>query len=121
MTKENEFTLQELELIAAQMPLISKNSDLIQKIKAKIIDMQPKTIRIGEFDVPEPIRKFPTDGTQVFVVYLSGEPEYTEHTWIGASSRNKLKLYRGLIHATPEAAVLHSRALISLTKSESLP
>lgn len=121
MTKENDFTLQELELIATQLPLISKNSDLMQKINAKIKDMQPKTIRIGEFDVPEPLRECPKDGTRVFVVYLSGEPECIELTWIGASSQNLLKLRRGLLHTTQDAAISHSRALLSITERCVLP
>lgn len=120
MTKENDFTLQELELIASRLQLIPE-SDLMQKIEAKIKDMQPKTIRIGEFDVPEPLRECPTDGTQVFVVYLSGEPECVEFTWIGASSRDRVKLHRGLLHKTRDDAVLHARALISLTESCVLP
>lgn len=121
MTKENDFTLQELELIAAQLPLIPRNSAVMQKINAKIKDMQPKTIRIGEFDVPEPLRECPKDGVSVFVVFLSGEPECVELTWIGASSQNMLKLHRGLLHKTRDDAVLHARALISLTESCVLP
>jgi len=111
MAKENDFTRQELELIAAQLPLIPRNSAV----------MQPKTIRIGEFDVPEPLRECPKDGVSVFVVFLSGEPECVELTWIGASSQNMLKLHRGLLHKTRDDAVLHARALISLTESCVLP
>jgi len=121
MTKENDFTLQELEQIAAQIPLIERNSELLKKVNTMVGNLSPKTIRIGEFDVPEPLRECPTDGTQVFVVYLSGEPECAEFTWIGASSRGRTNLQRGLLHTTREAAILHSKALISLTECCVLP
>ena len=117
MTKENDFTLQELELIATQMPLISKNSDLMQKIEAKIRDMQPNTIRIGGFDVTEPLREVPSDGTKVFSPHLVNDEGYFAFTWAFDYVDVRI-LQRGLVHTTAEAAILHTKALISLTETK---
>lgn len=117
MTKENDFTLQELELIAMQMPLIPKNSDLMQKINVKIKDMQPKTIRIGEFDVPEPLRESPAVGTAVFTPNLVNNDGYLIFNWDSDFTDNRM-LCRGLIHKTKESAIIHSKALISLTETK---
>lgn len=117
MTKENDFTLQELELIATQMPLISKNSDLMQKINAKIKNMTPRTIRIGEFDVPEPLREAPSDGTYLFVV--DATTTSCAETWKWSSDGvDKMLLKRGLLHTTRDDATIHSKALISLTETK---
>ena len=115
MTKENEFTLQELELIATQMPLVSKNSDIVQKINAKIESLRSKTIRIGLFDVPEPLREAPEVGTRVFTPNLVNDDGYTDFNWDSDYTDNRM-LCRGLIHKTKESAILHSSALSSLTE-----
>jgi len=118
MNKENDFTLQELELIATQMPLISKNSDLMQKIRAKIKDMTPRTIRIGEFDVPEPLREAPEGCCEtLFIVNPTREDGFAPIIWDG-DSQDKLWLSRGLLHKTRDAASAHAKALLSLTKTK---
>ncbi len=118
MTKENDFTLQELELIVTQMPLISKNSDIMQKIKAKIRDMQPKTIRIGEFDVPEPLRDWPSVGTVIYVTCIDlADKKYRCWVWLG-DDIDKRMFKQGHVHLTKEAAELHTKALISLTETK---
>lgn len=117
MNKENDFTLQELELIATQMPLISKNSYLMQKINAKIKNMTPRTIRIGEFDVPEPLRESPDERTKLFVPDLTFSCGYGTWTWCGETN-DTVMLKRGIFHTTPESASIHSKALISLTETK---
>ncbi len=118
MTKENDFTLQELELIATQMPLISKNSDLMQKINAKIKNMTPRTIRIGEFDVPEPLRVAPDIGTAIFIPYMAERgKEYTYWIWSG-DDMDVFKLKQGHVHLSKDAAILHTKALLSFTEKE---
>lgn len=117
MTKENDFTLQELELIATQMPLISKNSDLMQKIRAKIKDMTPRTIRIGEFDVPEPLREVPSDGTPLFFADPTITSCAANWTWDSRLVDESL-LHRGLLHTTIDDAIIHAKALISLTETK---
>lgn len=76
----------------------------------------PKTIRIGEYDVPEPVREPLEDGKE----YWGVDPTATElawsYKWNNAGFCN-LMLRRGLIHLTKEAAVIHAKALLSLTKA----
>lgn len=119
MTKENDFTLQELELIATQMPLIAKNSDLMQKINAKIKNRTPRIIRIGEFDVPEPLREPPNAGTTIFVADPTVTSRYAHLTWTSYPvAEMLLLLQRGLLHTTRDDAIIHTTALVSLTETK---
>ena len=74
---------------------------------------KPRTIRIGEFDVPEPLREAPVYRAQVFYPRV----DMTEHAgcfeWSGISCF--VMLERGVCHLTREAAELHAKALISLS------
>ena len=74
-----------------------------------------KTIRIGEFDVPEPLRHAPALGTEVYwpIVHLEGL--YNGNNWQSEGWQKNL-LLKGMLHLTVEAAELHAKALISLTK-----
>ena len=76
----------------------------------------PKTIRIGEYDVPEPVREPLEDDKE----YWGVDPTATElawsYKWNNALFCN-LMFRRGLIHLTKEAAVIHAKALLSLTKA----
>jgi hypothetical protein len=74
---------------------------------------KPKTININGFEVPEPMREAPKQGTEYCIPYLLGQPE--THCWYG-SSIDKSLLKAGLVHATYEAADLHSKALRSFTE-----
>ena len=76
----------------------------------------PKTIRIGEYDVPEPVRETLEDYQEYWGVDTMAEELAWKYTWHNALFCN-LKLRRGLIHLTKEAAVIHAKALISLTKA----
>lgn len=76
----------------------------------------PKTIRIGKYDVPEPVRE-PLECGQVYFIPDLVELRFVqEFSWQGHVS-DKLFLRCGLIHLTKEAAVIHAKALISLTKA----
>lgn len=77
---------------------------------------KPKTVRIGEFDVPPPMREAPPVGTVVFVVTLMSLCAHAGFLWTD-SEINKRSLKRGLLHRTHEAADLHAKALISLTEA----
>lgn len=73
--------------------------------------IKPKTIRIGEIDVPEPVRVALKRGDIYFVAQLTPIRISEEFSW-GDDSTDKRFLSRGLIHLTREAAELHARALI---------
>jgi len=71
---------------------------------------KPKTIRIGEMEVPEPMRVAPAVGTHYWIVSVSEEFSYWS-TWAGDKS-DFYCLERGLCQSTKEAAELHRKALI---------
>ena len=74
--------------------------------------IKPRTIRIGEYDVPEPMREAPEVGSIVFLFNMVGDTKATR--WDG-DDVDKRMLNSGICHSTPEAAELHAKALISLT------
>lgn len=72
-----------------------------------------KTIRIGEYDVPEPLRVAPVWKTPYF--FPSIVNRVSSYTFANDSLDNFI-LDSGMMHLTHEAAELHVKALISLTK-----
>lgn len=75
-----------------------------------------KFIEINGFKVPEPLRVEPKIGTFVYYVGTYDDADCTSALkWRGCDGDKRL-LQRGLIHATQEAARLHSEALLSFTK-----
>ena len=76
----------------------------------------PKTIRIGEYDVPEPVREPLEDDKEYWGVDPMAEQLAWKYKWDNALFCN-LMFRRGLIHLTKEAAVIHAKALLSLTKA----
>ena len=75
-----------------------------------------KTIRIGEYDVPEPVREPLEDDKEYWGVDPMAEELAWKYKWNNALFCN-LMFRRGLIHLTKEAAVIHAKALLSLTKA----
>jgi len=78
--------------------------------------VKPKTIRIGAFDVPEPLRVAPTNGTRYYFPAVLDDILTKSHAWfvVRAETRSLAKV---LCHLTKEAAELHALALISLTQT----
>lgn len=76
----------------------------------------PKTIRIGEYDVPEPVHEPLENGTEYWITHflLVGLVDY--FNWYNDDFDKRL-LKSGLVHLTKEAAVIHAKALMSLTKA----
>ena len=81
---------------------------------------KPRTIRIGDYDVPEPVRESLEDGQVYFAVALlvreDKVPAY-KLEWEGDLIDIRL-LEQGRIHLTKEAAELHAKALLSFTKQK---
>lgn len=71
---------------------------------------KPRTIRIGDMDVPEPMRVAPKDGT----TYWLADPTASELTSVSwdSDTSDRYWLKSGLCHLTQEAAEAHRRALI---------
>lgn len=86
---------------------ISFNSDIQYRFK-------PKTIRIGTIDVPEPIRYEPDIDKIFYIANITSGDFYGEFIWKGEwPDREVLK--RGVVHLKKENAILHAKAIISLT------
>lgn len=76
--------------------------------------VKPKTIRIGEYDVPEPMREIPARGTTYYVVDTVTPKSPRKYTWVGDTA--DISWFNlGILHSTRDAAVLHAKALLSLT------
>ena len=76
----------------------------------------PKTIRIGEYDVPEPVREPLENGTTCWYPKLSNIDLIDGYIWCNDDTDVRM-LSNGLIHLTEEAAKAHAEALLSLTKA----
>lgn len=80
---------------------------------------RPRTIRIGECDVPVGIQKPPGPRTPYYVADPSAvNYQRGDYRWGGSSVLETMPLERGLIHLDPESAATHGRALASLTAQE---
>lgn len=72
------------------------------------------TININGFEVPEPVREPLPCGTVYCVANISITTGPMQYRW--SDDRIDFRFLReGLIHLTPEAAELHSKALLSFT------
>ena len=76
---------------------------------------KPRTIRIGDMEVPEPMRVAPNVGDVYWVVDLMAQELCTELAWNGADPERRW-LSNGTCHATKEAAIRHGKALVALTE-----
>lgn len=77
--------------------------------------IKPKTIRIGEYDVPEPLREMPTLGTDYYITDIVGSSLYGVATWV--CDAEDIKWFnRGMVHSTKDAAICHAKAILSLTE-----
>ena len=79
--------------------------------------IKPSTIRVGEMEVPEPMRKTPDVGAPYWVINL------TTPTWPGSSrwaddSADERWLARGLCYSNPTDAVIAGRAIVALFAPE---
>ena len=77
--------------------------------------IRPNTIRIGEYDVPEPLREMPARGTTYYVADTVTPKSPREYAWAGDTADIGW-LNHGILHSTRDAAVLHAKALLSLTE-----
>lgn len=78
--------------------------------------IKPRTIRIGEYDVPEPMREAPNAGSRYYIPAILG-CGCMSVVWAD-DPHDISALNDGLVHSTLEAAQLHAKALISLTANK---
>ena len=75
---------------------------------------KPKTIRIGERDVPEPMTEAPEMESTFFAVNFSYYEGFFETSWDGCDI-DQLLLKSGTCHTTKAAAKAHAEALIFIS------
>lgn len=71
-------------------------------------------ITIGEMQVPEPIKEAPAKGTQCFIPSILTEVLSKSFKWKSSDSDFAL-LQRGQVHLVQEHAVIHTKALITIS------
>lgn len=80
----------------------------------------PKTIRIGKYDVPEPVRE-PLEYTESederYWFPKLNSPELCDWNYWCDDEMDKQHLLRGIIHITKEAAIQHAKALLQFTQA----
>lgn len=76
-----------------------------------------KTIMINGFEVPEPLRVAPPEGTKVYLVNTARGAIHN-FQWVAqdAESLDNKRLRWGLLHLTSKAAETHLMALLSFTQ-----
>lgn len=75
---------------------------------------KPKTININGFKVPEPVRRPLDKGVRYYIPMLFGRFGYSPTVWDGDEFDIKT-LKMGIMHLTKEAAIAHTKALLSFT------
>lgn len=77
--------------------------------------IKPRTIIIGDMEVPEPMRVAPEYNTKFWVVVgLTGLDFILPMEWKGTESEVRW-IERGIAHKTEEAAIAHAKALIKIS------
>lgn len=88
----------------------------------KDVEIKPKTILIGDIEVPEPLRVAPENKeTIIYIVDFNKYSLYEACSWNAYATGDLVDgpLKHGLIHLTPENAILHAKALLSFTERKS--
>jgi hypothetical protein len=94
--------------------------------------IKPKTITIGDMEVPEPVSEPLKAGTQYFIVDINDDELYDVGMWVdinddelhdvGMWAVDRYDEYeylsKCLIHLTKEAAIQHAKALIKVSGGE---
>lgn len=81
---------------------------------------EPRTIRIGAYSVPEPMREAPKLYSPYFVPDLMGHAYRATFSWEG-NERDLAALRNGQCHATAYNAEIHGLALASFTDNSPSP
>lgn len=76
--------------------------------------VKPKTINIAGFEIPSPETEPLMPRDRYFVPNTALERGYDYKYWVNAP-RDMRVLKNGLVHRTKDAAVAHTKALLSLT------
>lgn len=78
---------------------------------------QPRTITINGIEVPEPVREPLNPGEEYWIVCPFKRELVDDYRWADDSHDTRW-LADGIIHRTKEAAIIHTKALLSFTRKE---
>lgn len=93
------------------------NPDCLSFTSREEYRIKPRTIKIGDFDVPEPMRGEPEYGHEYFVVEALSDIPAASQIWNGMDCEKRW-LSMGLCHKSKESAIAHAKALIALTSAK---
>jgi hypothetical protein len=77
--------------------------------------IEPVTININGFEVPEPMRVAPPFHSEYWTLWIYRSELGCAWNWINSEGDRK-RLSRGICHTTKEAAEAHAKALLSFTE-----
>ena len=83
---------------------------LTSHIKYRI---KPRTITVNGFEVPEPMREAPTQGSEYFTPNITGDDLFSRAYWRNDAFDNRW-LSRGICHYTKESAIAHTKAMLGI-------
>ena len=77
--------------------------------------VRPKTIRIGNYDVPEPMREKPEMYSTYYFIRLDVKGGYLRDVWANEVTDNR-RLEAGICQATESGIIAHAKALFSFSE-----
>lgn len=80
--------------------------------------IKPETITINGIEVPCPVREQLKDGQEFYVADVTQTRRPVRFHWDSVSDAMQCWFKRRLIHLTEEAAIAHTEALLSFTRSD---
>lgn len=87
--------------------------DMLQDVSCKKYRIKPKTIRIGKYDVAEPMKEAPKEGTPYYFIDPSEEGGVYEDEWDNYAGAS-IRLTNGAIFLSKEDALLAAKAIKEL-------
>ena len=76
--------------------------------------IKPRTIKIGDIEVPEPMREVPEIGADVWYIAVHQREVAVSTEWNGSGWQHTM-LERGLVHKSQLNAEAHAEAIIAQT------
>jgi hypothetical protein len=82
-------------------------------VQHRVFRRKPQTITVNGFEVPKPMAQLPAHGTRVYWPVLLAEEYCFGTPWTNGVPEQRA-FARKLLHATPEAATAHAKAMLGI-------
>lgn len=109
--------LNEAKLVQATIAQTFGDPKAMEKIAEAhaILIAQPKTVIINNFEIPAPLNAQPDVNSMVYMpnILNPNRPDAFEWRYAERLMNPDELIAQGIVHATPEAAVDHAKALLS--------